>query len=292
MKTIFTQGPLLGLRLIIFTIIAIALMSIDHRSHDLHGLRSALSVVVLPIQYMVSLPADLWALSSTNLASRSSLIAENARLRASQLLLQARVQKLLTLQQENNQLRALLRDAPTTADKVLVAQLLQVNINPFVRQMLIDKGSKDGLYVGQPVLDAYGVTGQVTDVNVFSARVMLLTDTRSAIPVQDLRNGVRGVLVGNGRMQTLSMINIPQTTDLKVGDQLVTSGLGQCFPLGYPVGKIVSINHSSGTTFATITVTATAHLKRSRQFLLVWPHKEKLNAITADSPDKHNATVS
>lgn len=281
MKPIFAQGPLLGLRLLFFIVASIVMIGVDHRTPDLHGLRASLSTLVLPIQYAVSLPSDLWGLSLNNFATHESLVAENARLRASQLMLQARVQKLLTLQQENNQLRALLRDAPSSADKVLVAQLLSVNINSFSRSILIDKGHHHDLYSGQPVLDAYGVIGQVTQVNAFSARVMLLTDTHSAIPVQDLRNGVRGILVGNGNQQTLSMINIPKSTNLKVGDELVTSGLGQCFPMGYPVGNITHISTHSGRTFVQVTVQPKAHLKRSRQFLLVWPAKHKLAASDA-----------
>ena len=254
-----------------FAGLAIALLSLQHqRPAYIQPLRRALSWVVAPVQYTVNFPSEMFHWGRHQLQSREALIHQNQVLKANQLLLEARVQKLTSLQNENAALRALLRSAPTTHDKVLVTQLLAV-ANDRARQTLwIDKGALYAVYLGQPVLDAQGVMGQVVEVDDLAARVMLLTDRQSAIPVQDSNTGVRGVVIGNGRNQALSLINVPHTVPVHEGDLLVTSGLGQVFPLGYPVGVVSQIRHDPGQRFTQIEVEPKAALAQSRDFLLVW----------------------
>ncbi len=274
MKPIFTEGPLLGIRTLLLIVLSVGLLLTDTRTNQLHTLRNGLATAVMPIQYMVSLPADVISWSQSNFVSHSSLVAENTRLQAEAQLMQARLQKLLTLQHENNQLRELLSSAPTTVTKMLASQLISVNTNHFAKQFVIDKGKSAGVYLGQPVLDAYGVIGQVVQVNLLTSRVMLISDLHSAIPVQDVKSNTRAILIGDGDNQSLSLLHVPKTTKLKVGDELVTSGLGQCFPVGYPAGTISAVERESGRNFATITVTPKAHVSQSRLFLLVWPNKD------------------
>ena len=144
--------------------------------------------------------------------------------------------------------------------------------DPYVRQIILSRGGNAGTYVGQPVLDATGVLGQVIKVNPMSSQVLLITDPRSAVPVQDSVNDIRGIVVGNGVNNQLNMINMPTTTAIKPGDVLVTSGLGQRFPAGYPIGTVQSVERKSGRQFAVITVRPSAAINRSRLVLLVLPN--------------------
>jgi rod shape-determining protein MreC len=249
----------------------------DHRFNYFGRLRSVLSLVVSPMQYSVDRPVELIRWVDTSFTTQQNLLIENAQLRARQLLLYAKLQKVLALERENQQLRALLQSSTAIHDKVTVAQLLAVDLAPYTQQIIIDKGERDGVYVGQPVLDAYGVMGQVIAVSPVNSRVLLITDPRSGLPVQNHRNGNRAIANGLGFDGALELINVPITTDFKKGDFLITSGLGGNYPPGYPVGIVSSVKLPQGERFASISVKPAAHVNQSRQVLLVWPKKNKLN---------------
>ncbi len=274
------------MRLLLLLSLTVVLMVLQQRHHRLSTLRDYLTVVVAPIQYTVNLPFRFAAWLDGTLTSRRQLIAENTYLQAKQLLLKAQLQKFSALEQENAQLRALLQSAAKVSDTVLVAQLLAVDTHPFTQQIVLDKGKQHGVFVGQPVLDANGIMGQVVAVNRWVSRVMLITDNRSAVPVQVVRNGLRAVLVGNGDSADLSLLHVTQTDDVQVGDVLVSSGLGEHFPLGYPVGVVSAVEHDAGQRFTTIAVHASAALHRSKQVLLVWsPEKQAATQMQESMSD-------
>ena len=252
--------------------LSILLMVCDqHQQPLLQRLRMGLSLVTTPIIWLVNAPSELVDWTSETLVTRRLLLSENQVLRQKQLALQAKLQTLLALERENTQLRALLHSAPKASQHVLAAQLLALNQTPFTQQVLINRGSHDKVFLGQPVVDAFGVMGQIVKVSPFVSSLMLLTDPRSAIPVQDNRNGLRAMAVGEGRPNTLSLIHVPLTADIKVGDVLVSSGLGRRYPKGYPVGTVDEISRDPGLGFARVNVRALARFNRSRQVLLVWP---------------------
>lgn len=198
------------------------------------------------------------------------MIAENERLHSESRILHGKVQKLVSLTAENVRLRELLSSSTVVQDSVLVAELVSVSPDPLKHQIVIDKGASDAVYIGQPVIDAYGLIGQVIEVNALSARVIQISDSRHAIPVQVNRNGVRAVAEGSGRIDTLIIPNLVDTTDVRVGDLLVSSGLGQRFPVGYPVGVVKSVEQDPGQPFLTVVVRPSAQLDRSRYVLLVF----------------------
>lgn len=247
-------------------------MVLDHREHYLAPVHVGLDALVAPIQYTVDVPINTFSRLMTNFSSQQSLLAENTHLKVQQLLLEAKLQKLSALENENSELRNLLKSFPKIHnDRMLIAQLLAVSMNPLVSELILDKGSRDGIYEGQPVLDAHGIMGQIIQDGPWTSRVLLISDLRSAVPVQDLRNGVRGIVVGRGNLMKLSLTNIPETVDVQVGDVLMTSGLGGHYPEGYPVGVISSIRHNSGEQFTKIEVNPLAQLDRTRSVLLLWP---------------------
>lgn len=256
-------------------------------------IRAQLTVVVLPLQYVLDQPIKFVHWMQNSFSSQQEVLAENARLRARQLLLEAKLQKLLGLELENVELRQLLSASSRFSEHVLVAQMLDANLDPLNQEVLLDKGSKDGVYVGQPVLDAYGIMGQVIDVSPFGSRVLLITDGRSAIPVQDNRNGVRAIVTGTGFPDELTLLHMTYTADVKVGDLFVTSGLGGRFPFGYPVGAITKIVKTSGERFAIITLKPSAHVDRARLVILIWPAKDQdelTSIVPTDAKSSATAT--
>ena len=249
-------------------------MIADHQNSAVHRIRSSLSIVISPIQYIVSLPINITNNIIGDFISQQTLLKDNTHLKAQLSILNAKLQKQFAIESENKQLRALLQSSAHIGRKVSEAQLLAVASNPFARQIILNKGSNDGVFVGQPVLDAHGIMGQVVQITLLTSRVMLITDTQSAIPVQISRNGIRAIAVGNSHLGLLTLAHVTDTTDIKTNDILITSGLGQKYPFGYPVGRVISVQHKPGEQFANILVKPSAYLNRSRLVLLVWPKEE------------------
>lgn len=251
-------------------VLSAILMVVDARFEVLQPLRAQLGLIVEPAYRTARLPVTLWENATQQLASRSELVAENEKLKAEALLMQGRVQKLATLTEQNVRLRELLNSAALVDEKVLVTELIGVDPNPFSHRILIDKGEKDGVSLGQPVLDARGLMGQVVEVMPYTARVLLLTDTNHSIPVQVNRNGLRAIAAGTGNPERLELRHVADTADIKEGDLLVSSGMGQRFPAGYPVATVKEVIHDSGQPFAIVRAVPTAALNRSRYMLLVF----------------------
>ena len=211
MKPIFAAAPSASARLALVVIISVALMVADHRFDRVQGLRRAIAVVLTPVQYLVDAPSRLWRWAAESLAERDRLLTENADLREQQLLLRAQTQRLSALESENQRLRELLNSSIEVGDEVLIAELVSVDLNPYSHKILLNRGSFDDVYTGQPVVDARGVVGQVTEVTPLTATVLLITDAQHAIPVQVDRTGLRTIAVGTGRS---GVICVPMCTIL------------------------------------------------------------------------------
>lgn len=285
-KQLFRGGSVSPLWALFLIIGAMLLMIFDHRSPTLHSWRSQLSVVVYPIQKLVDMPIKLVYQIGNVFVSKQQVLTDNAKLRAHQLLLESKLQKLLVLERENAQLRELLKSTTRVPGQVKVAQLLAVDLIPGEQQLVLDKGSREGVFVGQPVLDAYGVMGQVISLDPLKSKILLVTDTKSAVPVQDSRNGIRSIALGMGSVGKLSLLNVTDTTDIKPGDLFVASGLGLRFPVGYPVGTVISVKHIPSQRFASIVLAPAAHLSQTQQVLLVWPNK----STVAEKSTQHGAS--
>ena len=251
-------------------------MTLDQKALFFQKVRSHLALVVLPIQYVVDTPIKVVHWVVTGVTTQQELLADNAQLRAHELLLESKLQKLLALERENAQLRQLLQSTSYIGGHVKVAQLLAVDLDPNLQQIIVDKGTKHRIYVGQPVLDAYGVVGQVVRVGPLTSKIMLVTDPKCAIPVQDYRNGIRAIATGMGATGKLVLINVPDTSDIQKGDLFISSGLGLRYPVGYPVGRVVTVDHNPANRFALIELQPSAHLDRSEQVLMSWPNKASL----------------
>lgn len=271
----FAQGPSITIRAALLVAASLSLMTLDHRQHHLEGIRAGLSVVVYPLQYLIDLPFAIGGWMSENLATRTTLLDDNSALHAKQLVLQFKLQKFEALESENLRLRSLLQSSSRKWERVLIAELLQVDFDPFRQLVLLNKGKSDDVFEGHPLLDAHGVLGQVVHVSPLSSTAILITDPSHAVPVQVNRNGLRSLAVGTGEDGLLDIPHLPNNADIEVGDLLITSGLGLRFPPGYPVATISKITRDPTEPFATVSATPLAHLKSTREVLLVWPAAEE-----------------
>ncbi|WP_435389373.1 rod shape-determining protein MreC [Halomonas ramblicola] len=267
----FSHGPLPVYRLLACAIASAALMFVDMRFTRMEEVRAQLSTVVAPVQWVVSLPSDVLTWGSLALSDQRALLDENQRLREQILTLSHRVQRMADLTAENVRLRELLAAARQHDMPFITAELLSLDPDPFAHQMVIDRGRRDGAYVGQPVMDAAGLVGQVTAVSAYSSRVLMVADASHALPVRVNRNGLRFILQGGGRYDSLNVLHVPDTADIREGDLLVTSGLAGRFPPGYPVARVAEVVHDPGEPFARVTAAPVAQLQRSRHFLLLFP---------------------
>ncbi len=245
-------------------------MFFDRHENRLQGLRSTLGTLVTPIVYLADVPKEFIDWASELIVSRSKLIEENKALKKEHFLLRAKLQKYQGLQAENGRLRNLLGTQNKTFEKRLLAEIIQIDSDPFILDFIINKGSLSGVYVGQTVVDARGVVGQVVSVFATSARVLMISDTSHSIPVRVVRNNVRSIASGSGQINQLFLRNVTDTTDIKVGDQLVSSGLGQRFPVGYPVATVTQVIHDPGRAYAIIYARPTARLEQLASVLLIW----------------------
>lgn len=248
--------------------------------------REDISLLIAPVHYVISWPADLISYVKKNFSAKNVITSENSKLRSEQLLLQAKLQKLDYLEAENEKLRSLLGLKDRLQEKTKAAQLFTANSSSTNMEMLLDKGKKDGVYAGQPILDAYGIIGQVIAVGLVSSRVMLITDNKSAIPVINTRTGIQAIAIGTGTPNFLELLNLPETSDINQGDLLVTSGLGSKFPEGYPVGVVYQVQHLPGERFIKVTIIPKSKISSAKDILLLFIERPAIEKALPDGSQK------
>lgn len=273
-KPLFPRGPGLGFRFFLLLLVGGGLLYADYVGlPQVQAARQWLAWALQPVTWISALPHALDDIGD-NFESRHQLMTENQALKQRQLVLDAQLLRMRALEAENRRLRALLSSSTAIEHRVLVAEIDETSQDPYRHQILINKGSRDGVYRGQALVDAYGVLGQVIQVHRDDAVALLITDPDNGVPVEINRTGLQTVALGRGDGQTLSLPFLPGNADVHVGDLLVSSGLGGRFPAGYPVGRIRELKHPAGDSFMEAIADPAAHLNRSRQVLLVWSSAE------------------
>lgn len=275
MKPLFTKGPSIVSRVLSLVFAALILILVNSYTDLLVPLRSQLGVVATPFYWLADVPSRFGGWTREIFVSRSDLEAENAALKEELLIHRRKLQTMASLAAENMRLRQLLNSAKMIQDRVLITELIGVSPDPLSHIVIINKGANDGVYMGQPLLDATGLMGQVVEVSAHFSRVLLITDASHALPVQVNRNGVRAVAEGTGDLYHLKLRHVSNTVDIRKGDLLVSSGLGQRFPVGYPVAEVEDVIHDPGKPFATVVARPKAQLNRSRHVLLVFGETAK-----------------
>ena len=277
---LFKESSIFGLKFLGILLVSVVLMAMDFRGMHTAPLRTGLSTIVAPIQYAVSWPIEVFDWVTDNVSRQQDLLEENANLRAHSMMLQGKLQRIMALQKENSELRALLQSTAKRNEKFTIAKMLAVSTEPYIARIVINRGAKNRVYEGQPVLDARGVMGQVVQIGPLTSQVMLITDLDSAVPVQIYRTGLRAIAAGTGSRRDLALLNVSDRADVKVGDLITTSGLGMRYPEGYPVGVVTNVDRKTGQHFAEIKIRPSARLLQSRQVLLVWQKaKEEKKAM-------------
>ncbi len=269
-NTHLARIPALGVRLLALMALSLLLMMLDHRQHHLDTVRRVIGAAVYPIQVIVDSPFRLWAWLAESTADRNELQLEVGRLQAERLLTRARLQQLTALRAENDRLRDLLEARTHIRDEIRVAKIMAVDANPYRHNIVIDIGSSDGVYDGQAIIDADGVIGQVLKTGLATSQAILISDPSHALPVEVNRNGLRTIANGTGEFDRLDLPFLPNNADIRVGDLLVTSGLGGAFPAGYPVAVVSSVNRIPQAPFADVTAVPSSALDQVREIMLIW----------------------
>lgn len=273
-KPLFLRGPSLGTRVFLFALASVLLMVLDQREQHLSTIRNSLAVAVYPIRAVADLPFTAYAWLDETLAARAELLSENSTLRRRQLLMDAQLQRFASLEAENTRLRELMDSSAQVADRILVAEIMAVDLDPYRHRIALNKGTRDNVYQGQAILDAQGIVGQVTRAEPFSSEAVLISDPSHAMPVQVNRNGLRTIAVGTGDIARLELPFLPNNADIRSGDLLISSGLGGGFPAGYPVARVSLVERAPGEPFARVHAEPLAALNRDREVLLVWSTPE------------------
>ena len=228
------------------------------------------AVIGVPVHFLASLPSTVLERMQGKLEPTDQLRRNYAALREHNLILQARLHRFEFLESENIQLRRLLSAVPATAEKVTLAALVAVNPDPKGQAVLINKGTADGVFQGQPVVDAGGIVGQVTRPGMFRSTVSLVTRENQGIPVQAARSSLRAVIYGGGRNRPLRVLYLDRNSDIRTGDLLVTSGLAGRYPAGYPVALVTAVERNLSESFMNVAAEPTSHLGSEREVLLLW----------------------
>ena len=262
--------PALGARAFALLLLSLLLMFLDHRDNHLDAVRNAISAAVYPMRIIVAAPVNFWAWASDLSKSKKELQTENSRLRAEILLTAARLQRLTSLEAENNRLRDFLEARRRVQDEVRVVTIMAVDANPFKHNIVLDLGSSQGVYEGQAIINADGIIGVVMEAGPLTSDAILISDPGHALLVEVNRNGLRTLAYGTGEFGRLDLPGLPNNADIRTGDLLVTSGLGGTFPSGYPVAVVDTVTRIPQDAFAEVTATPTAALDQMREVMLIW----------------------
>ncbi|MBD7922300.1 rod shape-determining protein MreC [Xanthomonas bonasiae] len=254
-------------RLLAYLALAVVLIVLDAQAGWLAQLRSQTNLLVQPLWALAGLPGRLGSQVQENAASHAQLVRENRALRNELLIAKARLTRLQTAALDNAQLRELLGVAERRGLDVQLAPILDIDLDPTRQRLVLDAGGRDGVHVGQAVIDAGGLMGQVIEVTPLHSTVLLLTDPDHAVPVTVARNGVRLIVYGRG--DTLELRDVPLSAGVEVGDEIVTSGLGGRFPAGFPVGTVATLRPDDTHAFLVGNLKPAAKLDRGRDVLLL-----------------------
>lgn len=275
MKLIFSKGPALSIRLLLAISFAVGLIVVDKHYFPFLKLRSHLDTLISPFYYVVNGPSEVLDDLSSLATRKNELVKQNKALQAQLLEKQNDLLLLEHLKRENDRLRKLLGSPLRDDEFKMVTQVISTESGQYSNQLVIDKGTHNGVYVGQPIVDEKGIVGQVYAVAKNTSRVILLCDSQHGLPVQVVRNDTRVVAIGNGCNEDLMLDFLPNNVDIRVGDQLVTSGLDGRFSEGYPVGIVSSIYKDTQRGRIVIKATPTAGLKHLRYLLLLWSEERQ-----------------
>ena len=284
-KTLFIKGVALEYRALSFILLSLCLMVADNRFGYLGSLRYVLGYATSPVYWVADIPARVSFLIDDVFVSRTDLLEQNQTLREELLVARRELQLLESLASENSRLLELNTATADLDRDVMPAEIINIAPDPFSKRVLVNRGANAGVFVGQPLLDASGLMGQVVEVLPFTSWVLLITDPNHVTPVEVNRNGERALARGSRlNAAELELEFVTQTQDMKAGDRLVSSGMGQIYPKNYPVAEIISVYADPGLDFATVRARPLAQMARTRHVILVFPEGEnQVSTLKSDN---------
>ena len=248
-------------RLIIVIILSAVLMYQDYQGTYTVKLRSYISASLYPIQYLINLPNNLQKSLSANFLNREEIISQNQQLKEENLNLKSQMQQIYRLESENKRLYKLINSKPKTENTYLFADIVSTSKILNKHQILINRGSRNGIKLGSSIVNADGIVGHVIRDQIFASEVLLISDLEHAIPVEIVRTGLRSIAIGTGEFNKLRINTLPTNSNLQKDDIIITSGLGGRYPEGFPVGTITEISREVGSPFLEVEVLPFANLK-------------------------------
>jgi rod shape-determining protein MreC len=284
-RNIIGRGPPLGASFFFLAVVSITLMVLDHRGNYLETAKMWMGTATHPFYSVVQAPFDFWNWLTSSFADRADLRKQNEQLTEQLRVARIKALQFESLNEENRRLRAIRAASQGIGERTLIAEIIHVDVDPFRHRVRINKGADDGVFKGQPVLDAFGIVGQVTRVDRYTSEIILISDNEHATPVQVNRNGIRSIAVGTGEVNKLTLPFLTVEADVKPDDLLVSSGLDGVFPAGYPVARISKVHRDPAQTFAVVEAKPMAQLDRSREVLLLWFQAK------AEAPPEPDATA-
>jgi len=255
-------------------LLSLVLFFCDHRFNYLDTIRHKLSPAIIPIQHLINWPIETIQTLSQNFADKRAILKENERAQEELMSLNVKLQRIDFLEHENSKLRSLLNHSKQIQNKILPAKLSTPAASNFGQQIIINKGKQDKAYIGQPILDAHGLLGQIISVDKQTSKALLITNRKSAVPVMVVRNGLQTIAMGAGG-DYLHLANVPETADVRTGDFIVTSNLGEHFPAGYHVGTVKEVKKALGERFMQVSVVPKANINEILHVLLVWNNSDE-----------------
>jgi rod shape-determining protein MreC len=271
----------------ILALISLALMTLDYRGATLTPVRAVLTkFLIYPLQYTVDLPYRLTQFTREFFSQHDELSTANRELRALVGVYAARDQKYYSIARENERLRSQLDAVPAVREKFTLTEILSVSSNPFSKNVVINKGSKDGIFVGQVALAGNNIYGQTESVTPNSAVIMQLTDVRHAIHVRNTRTGQGALAVGTGKINRLELKHVETNMDIQTGDKFVSSGLGQLFPPDFPVAIVDSVAYNPGDSFMRVQAQSFTDYSKTREILMIWRADYSSEVEAPDKADK------
>ncbi len=273
----FKQGPSALSRLAVFSALALFLMVADARFHITDPLRKVVATVLYPVQWLMLKPVEFASQGSGYFQSLQTAQQDLDTARKKMTEMGQRANQADQLALENGRLRKLLELRDRLQTPAQAAEVIYDTADPYTRRVVLDRGQLGGVELGAPVMDEAGVLGQVTRVFPLVSEVTLLVDRDQAIPVLNIRTGVRGVAYGDpvaGHGGGMELRFMPANADIREDDLLTTSGVDGLYPPGLPVARVVRVERRADSAFARIYCAPLAQVQGARHVVVLKPLAE------------------
>lgn len=268
----------------VLLVLSVGLLILDNKTEIFQPVKTIGSIIRQPFEIVIGVQ-DIIPNVAQRFQDKSVLLEQNSKLEEELMVLRAKAQQYEALKQENERLSGLLSTSSPKSEELTLANIVTIQDKFLSQKLVIDRGFESGVYVGQPVVSGDGVIGQVAEVAYHRSVVMLLSHVAQGIPVQVVRNGLLTIGVGTGVPDQISLPYLELEADIRVGDQLITSGMGDRYVAGYHVGTITEVLKDTTRPFLKVSVKMPARVKYIKNVLLLWTAEDQADDIAEEVAD-------